>query len=111
MTTPLPKKTVRGSSSGIAIMAAFDLLGQKWNMRILWELQDQALSFRNLQQRCNKMSPSVLNSRIKQLSTAKLVITTDAGYQLTELGQSLMLTLNPLREWATEWEKQTANEE
>ena len=105
MTTPLPNTKVRGSTSGVAIMAVFDLLGQKWNMRILWELRQEALSFRAIQERCDAMSPSVLNSRIKKLATAKLIISTDSGYQLTELGSSLMLTLDPLRDWAAEWEQ------
>ena len=105
MTTPLPKKLVRGSSSGVAIMAVFDLLGRKWNMRIMWELNSDSLSFRGLQERCDGMSPSVLNTRIKQLTEAKLIFTTPEGYKLTELGLSLMKTLNPLRNWAAEWEE------
>lgn len=105
MTTPLPNKKVRGSTSGVAIMAVFDLLGQKWNMRILWELRQQALSFRALQQKCDGMSPSVLNARTKRLTSAKLIVSSDNGYQLTELGNSLMLTLDPLRDWASEWEQ------
>ncbi|MEZ9244066.1 winged helix-turn-helix transcriptional regulator [Vibrio lentus] len=104
MTTPLPKKLVRGSNSGVAIMAVFDLLGRKWNMRIMWELNSAPLSFRGLQERCDGMSPSVLNTRIKQLTEAELVFTTSEGYKLTELGLSLMKTLNPLRDWAAEWE-------
>jgi DNA-binding HxlR family transcriptional regulator len=108
MTTPLPKKLVRGSSSGVAIMAVFDLLGRKWNMRIMWELKSASLSFRGLQERCDGMSPSVLNTRIKQLTEAELVFTTSEGYKLTELGSSLMNTLNPLREWAEVWEDKVA---
>ncbi|MFC3032625.1 winged helix-turn-helix transcriptional regulator [Pseudoalteromonas fenneropenaei] len=105
MTTPIPNQPVRGSSSGVAIMAVFDLLGRKWNMRILWELNHQPHSFRGLQAKCDDMSPSVLNSRIKQLSEANLVLKTTEGYQLTPQGSALMQTLNPLREWAAEWEK------
>ena len=104
MNTPLPKKSVRGSTTGVAIMAVFDLLGRKWNMRILWELNAGALSFRAIQDKCDDMSPSVLNNRIKQLSEAQLIRTSPSGYQLTELGQSLMTTLDPLRDWAAGWE-------
>lgn len=103
MTTPLPKKPVRGSDSGVAIMALFDLLGHKWNMRILWQLREQALSFRAIQQTCDGMSPSVLNNRIKQLTEAQLVVSAERGYQLTALGASLMNTLDPLRHWSAEW--------
>ncbi|EPN8460236.1 HxlR family transcriptional regulator [Vibrio cidicii] len=109
MTTPKPNQAVRGSSSGVAIMAVFDLLGRKWNMRILWELRSEPLSFRALQERCDGMSPSVLNTRIKQLSEAQLVVTTTQGYQLTSLGLTLMETLDPLRAWAKEWEAQLSH--
>lgn len=104
MNTPLPKKAVRGSNSGIAIMAVFDLLGTKWNMRILWELNSKPLNFRALQSQCSGMSPSVLNNRIKQLAEAQLIYTSEEGYKLTELGYSLMQTLAPLRDWAATWE-------
>ncbi|MBD1581124.1 winged helix-turn-helix transcriptional regulator [Pseudoalteromonas sp. S16_S37] len=105
MSTPLPNQAVRGSTSGVPIMAVFDLLGRKWNMRILWELNNKPMSFRGLQARCDGMSPSVLNTRIKQLSEAKLIDKTEQGYQLSDMGQSLMLTLNPLREWSHKWHK------
>lgn len=101
--TPLPNTPVRGSDSGVAIMALFDLLGQKWNMRILWQLRSQSLSFRAIQQTCDGMSPSVLNNRLKQLTEALLVISTEQGYQLTPLGVSLMQTLDPLRQWSAQW--------
>ena len=110
MTTPLPNKPVRGSQSGVAIMAVFDLLGRKWNMRILWELRRDALSFRGLQQACDDMSPSVLNGRLKQLATAELLQATADGYTLTALGQSLMQTLDPLRDWADVWQQTLAKD-
>lgn len=108
MTKPLPKQSVRGSKSGVAIMALFDLLGRKWNMRIMWELRSQPLNFRTLQEVCGGLSPSVLNDRIKLLTQAKLISTTPDGYALTLLGASLMETLDPLRNWALAWERETA---
>lgn len=79
-------------------------------MRILWELSKGSLSFRGLQECCDDMSPSVLNTRIKQLTTAELLCSTPQGYQLTDLGLSLMVTLNPLREWSALWEARLAAE-
>ena len=40
MPTPRPGRRVRGSRSGRPIMAALDLLGRRWALRILWELRD-----------------------------------------------------------------------
>lgn len=73
-------------------------------MRILWELNKGSLSFRGLQECCDGMSPSVLNTRIKQLTTAELLHSTAQGYQLTDLGLTLMATLDPLRQWSAQWE-------
>jgi DNA-binding HxlR family transcriptional regulator len=103
MKTPLPGATVRGSQSGVAIMALFDLLGRKWNMRILWELRAKPLSFRALQQQCDAMSPSVLNTRLKQLAEARLLCPGTQGYELSRLGQALTERLDPLRDWTSEW--------
>jgi len=106
MSTPLPDKSVRGSSSGVPLMALFDLLGRRWNLRIMWELRQCPHSFRGLQSACGGVSPSVLNNRIKQLAEAQLLVVAKEGYQLTELGTELMTELDPLRSWSAEWAKE-----
>lgn len=103
MTTPLPGHASRGSTSRQPLMAAFDLLGQRWTMRILWELKGGPLSFRALQSACGGVSPSVLNRRLKDLRTSLLVLPKVEGYVLTPLGQELMQSLNPLRDWSKSW--------
>ena len=50
MPTPRPGARVRGSRSGRPIMAALDLLGRRWALRILWELRAGALPFRALRE-------------------------------------------------------------
>jgi len=62
-----PGNRARGSTSGRPIMVLLDALGQRWTLRILWELQDDRLSFRTLQGRCDGVSPTVLNGRLKML--------------------------------------------
>jgi DNA-binding HxlR family transcriptional regulator len=104
---PLPGEKIRGSESGRPIMALFDLLGRRWTMRILWELNQNHRTFRELQQSCGKISPTVLNQRLKDLREAVLVIAVDKqGYQLTETGKSLMLHIEPMRDWAQDWAKE-----
>ncbi|MEQ9509453.1 MAG: hypothetical protein RLN92_10440 [Alloalcanivorax xenomutans] len=44
-------QSVRGSTTGRPIMVLLDILGQRWTLRILWELRDAPLSFRALRQR------------------------------------------------------------
>lgn len=106
---PTPGKPVRGSKSGAPIMALFDLLGRRWAMGILWVLcNDGPCSFRALQERCETISPAVLNTRLKELRAAKLVALSGDGYIVTSLGRSLYPLLLPMGEWAKKWGKELA---
>lgn len=87
-------------------MALLDLLGRRWAMRALWEIDQAPCSFRDLQERCGQISSSVLNARLAELREAALVDQGEQGYQLTPLGQELMQHLAPLRRWADKWGKQ-----
>ncbi|MEU7908904.1 helix-turn-helix domain-containing protein [Actinoplanes sp. NPDC049118] len=99
-----PGKPVRGSSTGRPLMAALDLFGRRWNLRIVWELRDGAVGFRALQQRCDDMSSSVLRQRLNELLDARLVEQLpDAAYTLTELGHGAYRALRPLVRWSGEW--------
>jgi DNA-binding HxlR family transcriptional regulator len=101
---PLPGKPVRGSQSGRPLMAALDLLGQRWTLRILWELHKAPSKFRDLQARCDNMSTSVLSARLKDMQVQRLVdATTQEGWHLTDHGRSLVLVLAPLTDWSTRW--------
>ncbi|MDI3403267.1 winged helix-turn-helix transcriptional regulator [Streptomyces cavernicola] len=100
---PRPGVPVRGSESGRPVMAALDLLGRRWTMRILWELSQAPAGFRELQRRCERMSSSVLSTRIEELSGARLLALHDDGYHLTQLGQDLVEALNPLADWSRRW--------
>jgi DNA-binding HxlR family transcriptional regulator len=85
-------------------MAALDLLGRRWTLRVLWELRDgKAASFRELRERCDSMSTSVLNQRLADLRQAGLVEAGDGGYRLTDRGAELRKALAPLDEWAKRW--------
>lgn len=100
-----PGGTVRGSRTGRPIMALLDLLGKRWTLRVLWELRGgEALSFRELRARCDDMSPSVLNARLKDLRGADVVGLTDDGYQLTREGGKLLAALADLDAWAKRWD-------
>jgi DNA-binding HxlR family transcriptional regulator len=103
---PTPGKPVRGSTTGRPLMAALDLLGKRWTLRILWELRHDPLGARVLQERCDAMSSSVLYDRLRELTEAKLVAQTrNDEYELTKLGASLQNALSPLDTWAKAWAK------
>jgi DNA-binding HxlR family transcriptional regulator len=101
---PRPAHPVRGSTTGRPLMAALDLFGRRWVLRIMWELRDGPLGFRPLQRRCDDMSSSVLGQRLTQLEQVALVGRTDDGrYELTGLGHDLGQAIKPLDAWSARW--------
>jgi DNA-binding HxlR family transcriptional regulator len=103
MAAPKPGARVRGSRTGRPIMAALDLLGRRWALRILWELRADALSFRALREACGDVSPAVLNTRLAELRDAGIVESTADGYATTSAGRELCRALDPLSRWAQRW--------
>lgn len=107
--SPRAGRAVRGSTTGRPLMAAMDLLGRRWALRVMWELRDGPLGARSLLGRCDGMSSSVLYERLRELSEASLVSRDDNGaYQLTELGRALGMALQPLDAWARRWSNSTS---
>ncbi|MFJ2240848.1 winged helix-turn-helix transcriptional regulator [Streptomyces sp. NPDC087859] len=88
-------------------MAALDLLGRRWALRILWELHQSPAGFRELQRRCERMSSSVLSTRLGELTGARLLDLHDDAYRLTPLGEDLVDALSPLNAWSARWAGET----
>ena len=104
----LPGRPARGSKSGRPIMALLDLLGRRWTLRIVWELRDTPMRFRELPDAIGA-SPTIVNARLAELRTARLVkLDDEAGYRLTSLGQDLLRLFLPLHVWSEKWAKAIA---
>lgn len=104
---PRPGQPVRGSRSGVPIMALLDLLGRRWAMGVMWTLsQHGPCTFRDLQARCESISPAVLNTRLKELRQAGLVELLPDGYGATAAGRELHALLAPLGAWSKRWAEQ-----
>jgi len=89
-------------------MAALDLLGRRWALRILWELRDGPVGARDLRERCDGMSSSVLYERLRELSAAGLIHQHSGDrYELTSIGTSLAAAIAPLEKWASTWAAST----
>lgn len=87
-------------------MALLDLLGRRWMLRLVWELREGPLGFRELQARCDGMSPSVLNQRLGELREALIVESGDDGYVLSERGRELLLAFEPVYRWSEAWARE-----
>jgi DNA-binding HxlR family transcriptional regulator len=104
MRIPLPGQPVRGSRSGAPIMALFDLLGRRWAMGVLWTLAEAGpCTFRELQRRCETISPAVLNARLKELRASQLIDHNRGGYTLLGRGGELYSMLVPMGTWSKTW--------
>jgi DNA-binding HxlR family transcriptional regulator len=87
-------------------MAALDLLGRRWTLRLLWELRDGPHGPRALLASCEGLSSSVLYRRLRDLEQAGLVTREPEGsYRLTELGAELREAIAPLGSWSERWAK------
>ena len=86
-------------------MAALDLLGRRWALRVLWELRTEALGARALLARCDGLSPSVLYDRLRELTEAGVIGREGQDYALTTLGRTLGDAIAPLDEWSKRWAK------
>jgi len=97
---------VRGSRTGRPIMALLDLIGRRWALRVLWELRNGPLKFRELRERCDDVSPTVLNDRLRELRAAGILgWSEEGGYHVTAHGRALCHALEPMNAWAEGWAK------
>ncbi|KAA0025068.1 helix-turn-helix transcriptional regulator [Antrihabitans cavernicola] len=88
------------------MLAAMDLVGQRWILRLLWELEPGPLGFLELRRRVGNCSSSVLSERLQQLQTAWIIEKdANAQYELTPKGVELGVALEPLWNWSERWSK------
>jgi len=106
MTIPKPGTKVRGSDSGSPINALFDLLGRRWALGVPWHLKGAPCTFRQLQERCGGIYPSILNARLKDLRDVDIIERTVDGYALTPRGEQLRACVAPLAQWSADWSLQ-----
>ena len=102
--TPLPGRPVKGSDSGRPIMAALHLFSRRWVLRIIWELREGPLGFRQLRAQCDQMSPDTLSTRLSELKEAGIVARDEeADWILTPLGEELGPAMLALSRWSEKW--------
>ncbi|MGW4739030.1 winged helix-turn-helix transcriptional regulator [Nocardia xishanensis] len=86
------------------MLAAMELLGQRWMLRIVWELEPGTLGFLELRRRMGQCSSSMLSVRLQHLQAAGLIVKKpDKSYELTTAGRELGESLRPVWEWSRRW--------
>ncbi|BDY31376.1 MULTISPECIES: winged helix-turn-helix transcriptional regulator [Mycolicibacterium] len=103
-----PEFIRRGEAPANApMLAAMELLGQRWVLRVVWELEPGPLGFLELRRRMGNCSSSMLSERLQQLTAAGLVIKNDAGaWELTPAGVALGRALSDVWDWSESWKSQ-----
>jgi DNA-binding HxlR family transcriptional regulator len=86
--------------------AAVDMIGGKWKLLILWELNLEARRFGELRRAIVGISEKMLIQQLRELEKDGLVhrevfhqVPPRVEYSLTEFGESLNRALDPLCEW------------
>ena len=94
-------------------MALFDLIGRRWTLRIIWELEQASrpLTFRELRSACGDISSSVLTRRLHELTDVLITARASDGYILTDTGLRLVASLQPVLEWSCVWNQALAADE
>jgi DNA-binding HxlR family transcriptional regulator len=93
------------SKENAAVNQLLALLEARYALRVLWALRDgHAQTFRLLQDSVGGITPNTLNTRIKELREAGVVIHGGDGYSLTLSGQDLLKRLSDLQAFAGKWQ-------
>jgi DNA-binding HxlR family transcriptional regulator len=81
-----------------------ELLEARYAIRVLWALRDgHAQTFRLLQDSVGGITPNTLNTRIKELREAGLMVHDNTGYVVTPQGAELLKRLGDLPAFASKW--------
>src|SRR5438132_14351790 len=92
------------SKENAATHQLFALLEARYAMRVLWALRDgHPQTFRLLQDSVGGITPNTLNTRIKELREAGLLVHDNTGYIVTPQGAELLKRLSDLPAFASKW--------
>src|SRR3954468_7949403 len=92
------------SKENVAINHLLALLESRYAIRVLWALRDgHAQTFRLLQDSVGGITPNTLNTRIKELREAGLMVHDNTGYVVTPQGPEPLKRLGDLPAFASKW--------
>ena len=93
-----------GAKENAAVGQLLELLESRYALRVLWALKNgHPQTFRLLQDSIGNITPNTLNTRIKELRAAGLMLHDGNGYIVTTMGTDLLKRLNELPAFANKW--------
>ncbi|WGK64835.1 winged helix-turn-helix transcriptional regulator [Croceiramulus getboli] len=98
------------------IRTTVDLLGGKWKLLILFQLEPEALRPSELKRLIPDISEKMLIQELKNLTESKLITRKNFGeipprveYKLTPIGHKIMPLITEMRNFAIEYEHEVLN--
>ncbi|MGI5220178.1 winged helix-turn-helix transcriptional regulator [Nocardia sp. CA-290969] len=100
-----PEVSKGGDPAHESVHTAIELLGQRWMLRVVWELEPGPLGFLELRRRMGNCSSSMLSNRLQQLQVSGLVDRhgPKGAYELSAAGVGLSEALQSLWDWSESW--------
>jgi len=100
------------------VSKAMEIIGEKWTLLIMRELLLGSSRFNHFQRSMSRISPTVLNKRLKSLEEAGIILKKRVSgrkgfeYRLTRMGRELEPVVEQVAIWGQRWARgQMADEE
>ncbi|HEY3274027.1 MAG TPA: helix-turn-helix domain-containing protein [Methanocella sp.] len=84
----------------------FQILGSRWNLIIIWHLNDGALRFTELQKRMGDVNSKTVTSHLRDLEKYHIInrviypeVPPRVEYSLTSHGKAFLPVFEVIREW------------
>ncbi|NKF50439.1 helix-turn-helix transcriptional regulator [Shewanella sp. WXL01] len=105
------KQVIEPCAEPCAIERGMRIIGGKWTGSIIYHLKDEPVRFNDLCRMLGGASKKMIDQRLKELESRKMVIRTvvqerpiAVTYELTELGRSALDILENLRLWSEKYD-------
>jgi DNA-binding HxlR family transcriptional regulator len=105
----MPRTAWEGYGRFCPLARALDVVGERWTLVIVQELEKREMRYGELQRRLPGIGTSALSDRLRTLETAGVVerhagaVGDGVRYGLTERGRALGPALGALREWGVQF--------
>ena len=100
----MESKTESENKAHLQFNTVMEIVGNKWNLFIIWSLRDEALRFTVLQKRMGDVNSKTITKHLRDLECNKIVkrvvyadVPTRVEYSLTEKGKAFLPVFEAIR--------------